>query len=195
MLADMKRLRPSVHLAQKRSRGQAVVEFAITIGVVVILFFGVWLFWGYFQRTSTYVDASQTLGEWVSRAHDGGNNVRFTSAMRDTIRGQINNSILGNADEAYLFIVAVDSSTGAVLLQCGTPAPSPIGSDPSPPSDTGWDSCVTRFDDYVISNPGGLPRGTRLLVDIWGLDKISMPLIPLDTWLAPAGHSVSFVIG
>lgn len=172
-----------------------MIEFALTIGLVVILGFGAWLFWGYFQRTSTYLDTSQSLSEWMSRAHDGNGDVRYTSSMRDTIRGQINDSTLGNANEAYLFILAVNESNDSVLLQCGTPAPSSVGSNPSPPSDTGWDSCVSAFDDYVAANPGGLPRGTRLEVDIWSFDELSFPLIPLDVWLAPGGHSVSFVLG
>lgn len=195
MLTNMQRFRPSSRPASMIARGQAIIEFSISIGVVVILFFGVWLFWGYFQRTSTYVDTSQTLSEWISRSHDSNGYVRFTATMRDTIRDQIGNSVLGNANESYLFIIAVDDTTGIPLLHCGTPAPSPIGEAPSPPSDTGWDSCVAAFDNYVTAHSGGLPRGTRLSVDIWGLDKISMPLIPLDTWLAPAGHSVSFVLG
>jgi len=163
-----------------RARGQALVEFALTFPLFIMALFLVWMGWLVFQQEGAYLNSAQALSEQVARQG------QYTPAMAQAIADQLDTTNGVSSANAVLFILAVKPDDS--VLQCGTPAPSPVGDNPSLPANTGWTQCASVF------TPGALPVGTRVEVDVWSYQRMEFPIIPIGTWLTPTGHSVSYVL-
>jgi Flp pilus assembly protein TadG len=152
------------------------VEFALSLPILVIAFFGLVSFWGQSQREVVYIKQSQALAEIVARSG------AYVATTKTAIQAQLDAAIGSGSSSSYLYIEVTKPDTTTITI--GTPVPaSVVGSPPSAPSDTGWNSTST------IAN---LPAGSVLRVDIWGYSKLSIPLTPIGYWLIPDGHSVIY---
>lgn len=153
-----------------------MIELALSLPILIMIFMGVWSYWSAFQRIEVQSDAAAAMAELVSRRGE------YSPVMRDAVQQQIEDSFSMNAADAYLFIHATlpDGSTIAI----GTPTPADASAAPTPPGDTGWAS---------VSSLSALPRGTRVRIDVWSYVHAGVPLAPIGGWQLPTGHAVSEV--
>lgn len=165
------------HGSVRPVRGQAMIELALSLPILIMLLMGVWSYWTAFQRVEVQSDAAVAMVELVSRRGE------YNSTMRDAVRQQIDDSFTMEGADAYLFIHVTrpDASTTAI----GTPAPAGASGAPTPPFDTGWES---------VTSISGLPVGTRVRIDVWSYVEASVPMLPIGGWQLPVGHAVSEVM-
>jgi Flp pilus assembly protein TadG len=82
-------------------RGQSIIEFAITLPVLLILVFGVWNFYSYYSRVTDYQNAARTLAEWVGRTDC------YSPGMGSTIADTLGSNV-------YVYVAFEDNSGNVV---------------------------------------------------------------------------------
>lgn len=156
-----------------RTRGQAIVEFALTAPLLLVFFVAITQFWLQFQRQTTYSLAAQTLAEFVAR------NGQYNPTMATPIINMLDEAFGVGSRGAYLSIMVIDPTNQTVLASIGEPVPPPPNGQPPAPSDEGWNGSINT-----------IPHGMMIQVDIWGYHEIGIPRTMIELWTVPNGHSV-----
>lgn len=157
-----------------RSRGQAMVEFALVAPFIAMFVLIVVSMWLYYQKAATFTYASQTLAEWVARSGT------YTPQMGVEIKNMLDDAIGVSSAESYLTIIILDAEPGvggSVVASTGVTVP-PDAAGGSP-GDTGWDGTITN----VIA-------GSFIQVDIWGYHSIGANSLGVAANFVPNGHAV-----
>ena len=157
-------------------RGQSIIEFVISLPLLLILVFGVWNFYSYYSRVTDYQNAARTLAEWIGRTDC------YSSDMGSTIA-----TTLGSNVYAYVAFENDSGSVQGVAFDGEMPKA-------STPSDAG-----------VTPNPTTMCHGpasaTQVRVVVWSnklnIIRFKSPLSDAD-YVVPAwssGTAVSAIIG
>ena len=183
-------VRPFIRGAGRQSRpasGQAMVEFALSLGILLPFTFVILAIWGIFFASSTYHQGSQALTSWVSHAGAytvGDCSDQTTSAMNCSIQRQLAGVYGLVGDGVYLYVTTTlpDGTSGPAT---GTDPASLIETvaTPTAPGDSGWDTELRC-----------LPVGTQVNTSIYGYREVTVPLLPMHHWRLVVGSAHSEVI-
>jgi len=175
-------------LRRARSRGQAMIELALSLGILLPFAFMILAVWGIFFATSNYSQASQALTSWIAHrgAYTTGGDCSdpVSTDMYCSMQRQLEgvNGISNDGIYLYVNTILPDGSSGP---STGIhPAAFPeTDSVPSVPADIGWTTELRC-----------LPAGTHLDVIIYGYSEVSIPMLPVYHWRMVVGAASAEVL-
>lgn len=179
--------RPRSCLARRATRGQALIELALTLPFVVgfaLLMFSIWVSG---SRSLAYEQAARTLAELISR------NGAYTATMQAAIIAQLEGALGVGAGTACISITVSDAS-GTLLATVGGDDDTGL---PVPSSATATTACTVDNGQNEADLLSDLPNGGTVRVDVWSAYELIPPadLFPgVHTWQLLDGHQAMVIL-
>lgn len=161
--------------------GQALIEFAIGLPVLLLLIFGIFTFMSAFAKQSAATQSAQTLAEWISRTGT------YDAPKRLATLEQLNSTPLAGSEGVFLHIVVTepyDPANGLAYTGAALEIGEAPGTGGVAPADTGWD----HIDEVNAAT------GAVIAVSVWSYLTIDIPFLGSTTLVTPSGHAVSYTI-
>lgn len=174
-----------------RRRGQALIEAATLIPILVGLVFLAVTFFSFFTRETAYSRAASTLAEWIGRtgSYDPALMCPRVGQMLDEAIGTSTDLLTacagsGASSDVFLHIAVYegdcDPTTVCTLVdEIGSPLTSTLLQAPAEAPTGAW------------TTPLSVPLGSRVSVDIWGYQRIIALNEATGFWVTPIGHAVA----
>jgi uncharacterized protein (UPF0333 family) len=172
-----------------RARGQALLEFALVLPLILMMVIGIMMLFTEYQKELVYTKASQTLVEWIARTGS------YDDAKRIAIKEHLGANLVGSSD-TYLHVKVTAKTVPTYPNSIGDGAPS-LGHRRGTSSDDGlrearrhWlerhdkPSSTCRPDQPWPSRSGAAAHS----------ESPPPPLPTIDWTMVPASHSVFYTL-